>query len=154
VGGHAVSEIEFNALYQLRSLLTNSSDANEYITQSEMLYSQLFHQSPDLFATTNLSFAHLNQLLMRLLTPITEPKFGLFGVKEVPVKESIPILQVPLENISFLTMETAPNAEPIDEIVKQVEATVVDEGKNKKRNRKKYRKPSPTKVSAAPIAVE
>jgi hypothetical protein len=141
IGGHVVTEVEFNALAQAKTILTNPTNVQEYIAQAEAIHAQLFHQSPDFFVE-NITFAHLNQLILRLLTPVPEPKFGLFG-KEIDVVETNSLRQVPLENITFLTLETAPNAEPMEEKIVE----------KKQRNRKKNRKSLPPKATA-PVAVE
>jgi hypothetical protein len=138
--------MEFNALVHAKALLTNPvGSVQEFVVQADMIHAGLFNQSPDLFPGTSISFAHLNQLIVRLLTPVQEPKFGLFGTKEVDVTDS-PIRQVPLDNISFLTMDTAPNAEPevvvdsVEQITETLEKTDLQEKPKGKRRKKFFRK--------------
>ncbi|KAJ3305308.1 Short integuments 2, mitochondrial [Kappamyces sp. JEL0829] len=80
VGAHSVTEGEFNALLAVKSRLFEGKNLEEFVAFAQNAHLQLFTRNEEnLFPGTELTYCQVNDLIVRLLSPQTEPKFGMFN---------------------------------------------------------------------------
>ncbi|KAJ3271434.1 hypothetical protein HDV01_006640 [Terramyces sp. JEL0728] len=113
IGRQSINEAEFNALVlaktslfgpfvgvQRYSIIYLSATAS--VDFSRQFHEKLYTKSQELFAGSHLTYAQIDELIVRLMNPPSEPKFGMFGVTVEPEPLSFPTTQSS-DSINFLS---------------------------------------------------
>ncbi|KAJ3320173.1 hypothetical protein HDV06_005650 [Boothiomyces sp. JEL0866] len=159
IGRQSINEAEFNALVLAKnSLFGPFVDVQGYVgiyrsaiasaEFSKHFHEKMYSKSQELFQGSHLTFAQLDDLIIRLLNPPAEPKFGMFGVSAEPEPLSFPTTQSS-ESINFLSEPVVQEPvleDPVEE-EKVNKLVIVKAAHDEKKKRKKNTSPKKKVVS-------
>ena len=95
VGIHPISEEEFAALLKLKSHLFGPFSGvtiDDYVNSASNTLKNIFDKLETPFLDTSLTFEGVYNLIVRLLLPQPEPKFGMFEVSRAAENSDAPAL--------------------------------------------------------------
>ncbi|KAJ3255313.1 hypothetical protein HK103_006336 [Boothiomyces macroporosus] len=142
IGRQSINEAEFNALVLAKNSLfgpfVDVQSASASVEFSRHFHEKMYNKSQELFQGSLLTFAQLDDLIVRLLNPPAEPKFGMFGVSSEPEPISFPTTQSS-ESINFLSepiVQEPVLEDPVEVLEEKVNKLVIVKAHDEKKKKK------------------